>query len=322
MAAPVRPEIDETDQALVRMLQDNGRATYAELAAGLKMNAESVRDRLHRLISDGLVKVTTSVSPAVLGYSLLALVAIKVRGSARLVAEKLAELPTADFVVCTAGSADILVELICTDGRQLLTVLDEEIRGLDGVTDVVVYQYLTAEKYAPSSAGAPLLAVNAPGDTGNPDNPPAPLDDTDRRLVRLLQEDGRASITELAEEVDHPYSTVRRRVLRLFRSGLVRTLTLTDPLRYGARAQAGVFVRVHGALPPVVDAMREMPGVDLVVAATGPFDLLLEVTCASQAELTELVGDRLRSLPGVAFTETFTYLHILKLPYAWSSLGR
>lgn len=314
--------VDEVDQALVRLLEANGRATYAELGAELGLSGDVIGDRFKRLSAGGVVQVTSSVNPTVVGCSMLALVAVKVSGSARQIARELASLPSADFVVCTTGSSDVLVELVCRDAAELLTILDEQVRPQPDVASCVVYQYLSVEKYEPSSSATPSLGSNADADGASALRSRRKLDDTDRRLIRLLQDDGRATVAELAEATRLPYTSARRRVVRLFDSGVLRTVTLTNPLLYRSRVQASVGVRVHGPISAVVEGLRTIPGVDLIIATAGPFDLVLEVTCTDAHELVELIGDRARSLPGVASTETFTYLDIVKLPYAWTGLHR
>jgi Lrp/AsnC family transcriptional regulator for asnA, asnC and gidA len=286
----------------------------------LGLSGEAVRSRFKRLTAAGIVQVTSSVNPTAVGCSMLALVAIKVSGSARRTAGDLAALRSVDFVVCTAGSFDILVELVCRDGAELLTILDEQVRAQPEVTSCVVHQYLSVKKYEPSSSAAPSLGSNASFERMTATPGRASLDDTDRRLIRLLQNDGRATVAELAEATHLPYTSARRRFTRLFESGVLRTVTLTNPLLYRPRIQACIGVRTHGPVSRVVEALRTVPGVDLIVATTGPFDLVLEVTCTDVQELDNLVGEQLGSLAGVASTETHTYLDILKLPYAWSGL--
>jgi Lrp/AsnC family transcriptional regulator, regulator for asnA, asnC and gidA len=73
------------------------------------------------LLAGGVVQIASSVNPAVVGCSMLTLVAIKVSGSARQIAREVASLPSVDFVVCTAGSFDIPCR-DCPDAAELLTI--------------------------------------------------------------------------------------------------------------------------------------------------------------------------------------------------------
>jgi DNA-binding Lrp family transcriptional regulator len=315
---PLPGAVDDVDGALVRLLEADGRTTYADLAAELGLSGEVVRARLKKMLTAGIVQITSSVNPAIVGCSMFALVGIKVSGSARQIACEIANLSSADFVVCTAGSFDVLIELVCRDAAELLAILDEQVRSRPDVVSSVVYQYLSVKKYEPSSSTRPSLGSSA--NAGNAPVAPArvDLDATDRRLVHLLQRDGRATFAELAEATGLPYTSARRRIMRLFQSDVLQTVTLTNPLLYRSRVQATVGVRVHGPISNAIEALRTVPNVDLIIATTGTFDIVLEVTCADVHELAGLVGDTIRSLPGIGSTETYTYLEILKLPYTWS----
>ncbi len=60
----------------------------------------------------------------------------------RPVAEQLAAMSEVDYVVLTAGSFDLLVEVVCADEDHLITLLNERIRTLDGVTSTETFVYL------------------------------------------------------------------------------------------------------------------------------------------------------------------------------------
>jgi Lrp/AsnC family transcriptional regulator for asnA, asnC and gidA len=80
-----------------------------------------------------------------------------------------------------------------------------------------------------------------------------------------------------------------------------------------------IGIRVDGDLTPVGDALTEMTEVDYVVTTAGSFDLLAEVVCEDDDQLLELLTKRVRTLPGVASTETFVYLKLNKQHYNWGT---
>ena len=80
-----------------------------------------------------------------------------------------------------------------------------------------------------------------------------------------------------------------------------------------------VGVRVDGDLLAVADALAEMPEVDYVVITAGSFDVLVEAVCEDDDHLLELVGRRIRGLPGVRSTETFVYMKLRKQHYNWGT---
>ena len=145
------------------------------------------------------------------------------------------------------------------------------------------------------------------------------LDDIDKSLIELLQQDGRLPYTRLAAEVGLSEAAVRQRVQRLIESGATQIVAVTDPMMLGFRRMAMVGVRVEGDVRSVADTIASIPEVDYVVIVGGSFDLLLEVVCEDDDHLLSLLNDKIRSVPGVRSTETFTYLRLYKQTYAWGT---
>ncbi|MFJ9567842.1 Lrp/AsnC family transcriptional regulator [Streptomyces fuscichromogenes] len=309
--------LDAVDKRLIQLLTADGRTAYADLGASVDLSGDAVRERVKRLLADEVIKVVGSVAAPMLGMESFALVTISVQGPASPVAQALNGLSVTHMLVQTAGRFDIVAEVAGRNDRDLLQVLDESVRGLPGVSRCMVMQYLSVEKYAEAGPQGVLgVRQESAMRRGGRDQR---LDDADRALVEILQQDGRASYRQLAEQSGVPYASARRRTMRLLDSGAVRVVTVTNQLLYGHRVQAGVGVRVHGPIPPVVERLCDVEEVEVVVATTGPYDLLLEVNCASRADLHTLTGATLRSIPGLVSTDTFTYLNILKLPYTWGA---
>ena len=69
----------------------------------------------------------------------------------------------------------------------------------------------------------------------------------------------------------------------------------------------------------LADRLAELPEVDYVVSTAGSFDVLVEVVCEDDAHLLDLVGTRIRKVPGVVATETFVYLKLNKQRYNWGT---
>jgi Lrp/AsnC family transcriptional regulator for asnA, asnC and gidA len=67
------------------------------------------------------------------------------------------------------------------------------------------------------------------------------------------------------------------------------------------------------------EAISALPQVAYVVTTAGSFDILCEVVCEDDDELLDVVGRRIRALPGVASTETFVYLKLNKQHYNWGT---
>jgi Lrp/AsnC family transcriptional regulator for asnA, asnC and gidA len=140
----------------------------------------------------------------------------------------------------------------------------------------------------------------------------------DKKLVELLQADGRLSYAVLGKALGMSEATVRRRVQRLIESGVMQIVAVTDPLSLGFSRQAMVGIKCVGDLEMVADLLAAMDEIDYVVITTGSFDLLCELVCESDDHLLEVLG-RIHAVPTVKSTECVLYLNLRKQTYTWGT---
>ncbi len=145
------------------------------------------------------------------------------------------------------------------------------------------------------------------------------IDETNKRIIELLQQDGRKPFVSIAAEVGLSEGAVRQRVQRLTETGVMQIVAVTDPLVVGFTRQAMIGIKTRGDVSPVADALCALPEVDYVVTTAGSFDVLAEVVCEGDAELLDLLMTRIRAIPGVTDTETFVYLKLNKQHYDWGT---
>lgn len=162
-----------------------------------------------------------------------------------------------------------------------------------------------------SVTGRPSLVDHKPLNGG--------LDDVSKAIIEELQSDGRTSYATLAKKVGLSDAAVRVRVQRLLDNDVMQIVAVTDPLQLGFTRQAMVGIRTDGDSQLVADLLAAMSEVTYVVTTAGSFDLIIEVVCADDDELLDLVSRQIRTLPGVVSTETFVYLKLNKQHYNWGT---
>ena len=146
---------------------------------------------------------------------------------------------------------------------------------------------------------------------------PVQLDAVSKAIIEQLQTDGRRSYAEIGKAVGLSEAAVRQRVQKLTESGVMQVVAVTDPMQLGFYRQAMIGVRVSGDTTLVAEALGALDAVDYVVLTAGSFDILAEVVCENDDDLIELLNGEIRTLPGVAATETFVYLQLRKQAYHW-----
>lgn len=144
------------------------------------------------------------------------------------------------------------------------------------------------------------------------------LDATAKRIIELLQEDGRASYAAIAKAVGLSEAAARARVQKLLDSEIMQVVAVTDPTQVGFTRQAMIGIRTEGDPMAVGDRLAEVAEVDYVVTTAGSFDLLVEVVCEDDPHLLDVIR-RVRELEGVVSSETFVYLKLNKQHYNWGT---
>lgn len=139
-------QLDATSKQIVEQLQFDGRKSYAEIAKVVGLSEAAVRQRVLKLTETGVMQIVAVTDPMRLGFNRLVMMGIKVTGDIRKVADKLAAMPEVSYLVMTAGSFDILAEIVCEDDDDLISVLNEKIRGLENVATTETFMYLNINK--------------------------------------------------------------------------------------------------------------------------------------------------------------------------------
>ncbi len=152
------------------------------------------------------------------------------------------------------------------------------------------------------------------GRSAGPD--PAGLDDVDRHIVRALQQDGRASFAEMAQELGVSPGTVRARYARLAERGYLKVVALCDPQLMGYDTMAMIGIHADGSrLREVATRIAELDEVIYVVIVSGHFDIVIEVACRDRADLLRFLTERLHGIDGIRDSESFLHLEIVKEIY-------
>jgi len=146
---PARPKpsvLDDVSKAIIEQLQTDGRRSYAEIGKAVGLSEAAVRQRVQKLQESGVMQVVAVTDPMQLGFYRQAMIGIRVTGDTTRVARLLGEIPAVDYVVLTAGSFDILAEVVCENDDDLIELLNQRIRGIEGVQSTETFVYLRLHK--------------------------------------------------------------------------------------------------------------------------------------------------------------------------------
>lgn len=140
------PGLDETSKAIIAHLQEDGRRSYASIGKEVGLSEAAVRQRVQRLVESGVMQIVAVTDPTELGFARQAMVGIRASGSLEGIADALAAMDEVDYVVITAGSFDILAEVVSESDDKLLETVSQHIRTIPGVVSTETFVYLRLRK--------------------------------------------------------------------------------------------------------------------------------------------------------------------------------
>jgi Lrp/AsnC family transcriptional regulator, regulator for asnA, asnC and gidA len=139
------PLLDHVAKQIIEQLQEDGRRPYATIGKAVGLSEAAVRQRVQRLLDAGVMQIVAVTDPLQLGFPRQAMVGLRASGDLETLADRLADVPDVDYVVITAGSFDLLCEVVCRDDDHLLEII-QRMRAVEGVTSTEAFVYLKLRK--------------------------------------------------------------------------------------------------------------------------------------------------------------------------------
>ncbi|WP_172638952.1 Lrp/AsnC family transcriptional regulator [Streptomyces tailanensis] len=140
------PQLDAVSLAIVEQLQEDGRRPYAAIGKAVGLSEAAVRQRVQKLLDQGVMQIVAVTDPLTVGFRRQAMLGINVDGDLDPVADALTAMQEVEYIVITAGSFDLMVEVVCEDDDHLLEVINKRIRTLPGVRSTESFVYLKLKK--------------------------------------------------------------------------------------------------------------------------------------------------------------------------------
>jgi Lrp/AsnC family transcriptional regulator for asnA, asnC and gidA len=137
--------LDDVAKGIIEQLQEDGRRPYATIGRAVGLSEAAVRQRVQRLLDAGVMQIVAVTDPLQLGFPRQAMVGLRTAGDLEETADRLACIQAVDYVVITAGSFDLLAEVVARNDDHLLEIL-KEIRAVPGVSTTEAFVYLKLRK--------------------------------------------------------------------------------------------------------------------------------------------------------------------------------
>lgn len=302
--------VDAIDQAIMRVLQDDGRASFSRIASQVGLSTDAVRLRVFRLTNEGILKVIGAVDPASLGLAAVAAFGLQYHGDLQKFVESLRGREEITFLAVAVGDRNVIGEIVGRDDNALVDFLYGELAAREGVVAVDIWKSLQVIKFDTGFRLTPRARPLA--------HKPGELDPLDTRLLRLLAQDPRASFSDIAKSLGVPYAVARRRSKALFDLGVIQAAAVID--RVSTRPQCLAMLGLVLAGPDTREALEDLAGyeeVEILIRTTGRYQAIAEVAADTPDRLVEL-ADLISGNPAVRQVHLYSYARVEVLPFPWT----
>ena len=132
----VSPKIDEIDLKIIKILNEDGRTPFSQIAQRLGVSTGMIRQRYQRLVQDGVLQVVAVTNPLLMGFTTMAQIGVKVDvGRLQEIADQIASFEEVIYLVLLTGSYDLHIEIVCRDMTHLLDFLTNKLYSVEGIKD-------------------------------------------------------------------------------------------------------------------------------------------------------------------------------------------
>lgn len=139
------------------------------------------------------------------------------------------------------------------------------------------------------------------------------LDGLDRGILQLLHQNGRMPYSAMAKALASNEATVRKRVDRLVRQGVVEIIGVSNPYRLGLETHVLIGMEVElSALDAIAEELAGMEELSYVACASGAYDIVAVAVFTSDAELYQFLSQRLAKIEGIRATHTSHLLRLMR----------
>lgn len=148
----------------------------------------------------------------------------------------------------------------------------------------------------------------------------SPLDQIDRKIIRLLQKNGRLPIASIAKEINVSETTVRTRLKRLIENETIKIVAVSNPLKLGFEIIGNL--KIHADLKRkdfILEHLKEIPAVNYVALTTGGTDIEAEFIAGSLEEFKRLIFEKISPIEGIKSIQTSLIVEIVKDTWDWGT---
>ena len=298
--------VNKTDLRLIAKLEENGRASYIELAQALGINPSTVAKRVQSLLNEDIVSIKAIPNPYKMGFTANAIIAINMCMT-RIdeLCDRLKNNLNINQLVTAFGRFNLIIGVHYPNWDGVLNFISTE---LSEIADIYEIQTFFVKEIKKRYYG--FESENANGQT------PVRLDDTDLKLVRELAENGRYSGIYLSDKLGISLSAASKRLATLLREDVVKIRALTNPNKMGFHSNAYLFIRAErNRLKEICNRLLPHNEVSTLLVLSNGYDIYSSIIARTPQILYEFVKNKVAPIRGITGMETLIRGEMIKRYY-------
>jgi Lrp/AsnC family transcriptional regulator for asnA, asnC and gidA len=307
-----RKKIDEIDAKILRMLLQESRTSFTKIAQECGITVTAVRMRYKRLWKDGVINGEKMlVNPHCLGYRhIIDLFIVNDAENDNEVAKLLESKPFISEVVGPFGKYSFFGKVALRDLNKLQEIIqDLESNHVIKHVDALIWAEAINVEYPQNLIIKPANSANEKRNNqtrslNNKELAPLKIEDTDRKIAKILSENSRTPFKKIAEELGISSKTVIQRYRKLRRNLLTLSTVTLDLNKLGYTALASLYVKAsnRSKMQDICSQLLQIPNLIVIIKLIGAYDLYAAIAIENFEKLFE-ANEKIRRISGVETIE-------------------
>jgi DNA-binding Lrp family transcriptional regulator len=280
---------------LIAKLEEDGRASYIELARALKINPSTVAKRVKNLLSEEVITVKAVPNPYKLGQSANAVIALNVpMGHIDEVCNSLKNRFHVNMIVTTFGRFNLVLGVHFSTWDNLLGFISTDLPKSGNINEIETYFVKDIHKRYHGAKCAECTQHDS-----------AKIDETDLRIIEELSDDGRHSCMYLSDKLGISLSSASKRLASLLEEHVIQIRAITSPSQMGYHYNAFIFIRAeHKNIEDICARLHQDKEISTLMTLMNGYDIYLSVLARTPESLSEFIKKKIAPLPGLINMET------------------
>lgn len=289
--------LDELDLLLIEQLRKDARQPVTALARVVGANRETVRYRLSRLISQGVVTIVCTSHIQPLGYQFMLLIGVRARsGTIDTLARQLAELPSVLAVSLVASHYNIMMWAFVRNQSDLTHFITEELANISNAVSIeIMHAFNVIKEFWVHPKGKEHLANS---------HLKGELSDFDMSIIKAMQQSPRQTITELAKTIGCSRAVASGRLEKLIGDGTIGFWPFVDQTILGYNYWVVMLIQTEpDKVSAVANELAVLDAMLHVSLITGQWQIYAIVQFKNSRYMSDFMSETMDSIPGIIKSE-------------------